>query len=388
MTQRNSLLQPLFKAVRTYNPITEEKLSELRALIKDIQSRTAQGEAISIDDPDFAGGNVYNYAAQFNHLGLVDELIKANVNPNIKSSAGDAPLHWAMNDHTQMIHKLLVEAKADPDSQQRSGNTPLINAKDNKELVELLLNNKATPDIQNNEGDTALIIAARKGREEIVRLLLKAKANPDIQNRYKTTALMAAVEKSNATITQLLLDAGAETEIGYDHSITALDRAITLKLFSLRDRFDNGIDLTDNLSVIHALLQHGALIHHPEWLFELLTYCDARDPNVVSTLFHLHEYLIHQPLLKSLLDQTTQYIEKLNHLIQSQKKEFMEIADLAMNPLFPTDLKNIVYSYAPPLERLRLFTLNNDPLAEKKTHSSMAEEKIVVPVPKKTCSVM
>lgn len=291
MTLRNSLLQPIFDAATSRAPISDEKLLEIKSLLKAIQTKAAQGENISIND--------------------------------------------------RYIDK-----------------------------------------------DTALIIAARKGREEIIQLLLGAKAKTDLQNRFEATALMEAVEKSNLKITELLLDAGAQIENGTKY--TVLDRAIDLHLSALQDRFDNSIDLTDNLAVIRALLKHGAFIHNPGRLFELLSYCDARDPNTLDTLHFLHEHLKlgYGPSLPSLLNDTKKFTEELDIVTEARKKDFIEVADMTIKELLPSDLNKIVYSYDAPLERLGFFKWQ-DPLPEKKTQPNIiAEEKTEPVVRKSTCSVM
>jgi hypothetical protein len=49
MTLNNPALQTLCDAASSKDPLSEEQLIEVRSLIKNIRSRTAQGENISID---------------------------------------------------------------------------------------------------------------------------------------------------------------------------------------------------------------------------------------------------------------------------------------------------------------------------------------------------
>jgi hypothetical protein len=288
MTLRNLFWQPLFDAANSREPISPETLSEIKNLIATIQAKTAQGENISVDE--------YDYSTE----------------------------------------------------------------------------------------DTPLIAAARSGQENIVRLLLNAKATLDIENRFGATALMEAIEKSNLQITQLLLDAGAKIENGTKY--TVLDRAIDLHLSALQDRFDNAIDLTDNLSVIRTLLQHGAFIHHPEKLYKFLTYCDISDPNVLGSLHFLDEHLKRGYEPQTLLSEVKKVTNEVDIIAEAYKADFETWTEEAMQTLLPSDLRKIVYSYDASIERLGFFKLQKL-LPETTTQPNIAEEK-TEPAEHKKCSVM
>src|SRR4029077_15435678 len=74
----------------------------------------------------------------------------------------------------------------------------------NKEIVQLLLHAKANSDIKNNYGNTALIKAASWRHEEIVQLLLDANAEIDIKNNDNKSALDIAHAKGFHDIAEII----------------------------------------------------------------------------------------------------------------------------------------------------------------------------------------
>ena len=98
------------------------------------------------------------------------------------------------------------------DSQNNSGDTPLILAASNNkmEIVKLLLNSGADINRQDNYGGAALIWAAFYNRIEIVKLLLNAGADIDKQSNNGNTALIWSAFSNNKKIIELLLDYGAD----------------------------------------------------------------------------------------------------------------------------------------------------------------------------------
>uniref|UniRef100_A0A0G4HY28 Uncharacterized protein n=1 Tax=Chromera velia CCMP2878 TaxID=1169474 RepID=A0A0G4HY28_9ALVE len=134
-----------------------------------------------------------------------------------------ALMRAAYNGHTEIV-RLLIEAKANLDLQDKRGRTALISASEagHTEIVHLLINAKAeldrlsfTPDeysLLRDGQETALIRASSKGHTDIVRLLIDAKA--DINAKSESgTALLRAASRSSEEIVRLLLEAGADVNI-------------------------------------------------------------------------------------------------------------------------------------------------------------------------------
>jgi len=135
------------------------------------------------------------------------------------------------------------------------GDTPLIIAidgaiyqstKDQRalylEIIKALLQKGANPDIQNKIGETPLIDAVRKNDPEIVQLLLDNGANPNRQDLARWTALHWAVYTDNPKIVQILLDNGANLNMEDNGRETALILAVR----------------NNNIEIVEILLNHGA----------------------------------------------------------------------------------------------------------------------------------
>lgn len=81
-----------------------------------------------------------------------------------------------------------------------------------KELTENMANFAVT----NADGDTPLIYAIRQQKTQIVELLLNAGADPNTQNELELTPLIIAINENNPAIVKLLLNAGANPRLtGY-----------------------------------------------------------------------------------------------------------------------------------------------------------------------------
>ena len=102
------------------------------------------------------------------------------------------------------IARLLLEAGADKDKQDREGDTALMFAAESghAEIVRLLLEAGAHKDLSEEDPDgdvlTALVLAARNGHVEIARLLLEAGDSEDLPNPDHPTALVLAARKKLA----------------------------------------------------------------------------------------------------------------------------------------------------------------------------------------------
>jgi ankyrin repeat protein/tetratricopeptide (TPR) repeat protein len=152
----------------------------------------------------FGGDSQKNYAPLMiattvggqNVVEMVDLLLANKAEPNLKTDAGNAPLHRALSidqpDRRAAAARSLVRAGADVNTPDSNGELPLVRAVllDDKELVELLLQNKANPNARSHEGYTPLHLAiGYRKPKEIVELLLAFKADPNAIDRQGRTPL-------------------------------------------------------------------------------------------------------------------------------------------------------------------------------------------------------
>jgi len=96
--------------------------------------------------------------------------------------SGDAALHIVVRRSDAAWLGFLLQAGADPNVRDRSGNSPLLLATVGNftEGVRILLLVHARVDLKNNIGETPLIKAVQLRNQSLVKMLLDAGADPDV----------------------------------------------------------------------------------------------------------------------------------------------------------------------------------------------------------------
>src|SRR5207253_2240874 len=81
------------------------------------------------------------------------------------------------------IAKILLEAGADPNAQNKNGEFPLFGIS-NPEMVELLLKYKADPNLKTSSGASALskLVTSSPPQLDAIELLLNNRADPNVRN--------------------------------------------------------------------------------------------------------------------------------------------------------------------------------------------------------------
>ena len=127
---------------------------------------------------------------------------------NVANKHGVTPLHRAANASAEPEALLLLSYKADPDTLDNKGQSPLLIAASNGcfRLSRKLLQLGCKAEIKDQEGNTPLSLAAGNGHEEVVKLFLEHKVDRDNANRYRETPLDRAEEKGHKEIVKLLQD--------------------------------------------------------------------------------------------------------------------------------------------------------------------------------------
>ncbi len=118
--------------------------------------------------------------------------------------------------------KFLLENGANVNAQDSEGNTVLMNKSSLGKLdfVKLFLAHKADPNLRNRAGQTALMLADFD--PDVVLQLIKSGADINIRDNQGRTAVFYAAEKCFASKVRQLMQAGAEVELTDDEGLTPL----------------------------------------------------------------------------------------------------------------------------------------------------------------------
>lgn len=135
-------------------------------------------------------------------------LLKAGADAMALTDAGTSALHYLVRHSTDEVElftevlTLLLNKGADIDSQNKHGESPLIQAsfRGKKQSVDFLLEHHAEVNVTTKTGETSLHFAARIGREDIVSALLAAGADPNIRGDYGTCKDVAIAAGHNHLI--------------------------------------------------------------------------------------------------------------------------------------------------------------------------------------------
>lgn len=143
----------------------------------------------------------YDVETQY-YVDFIKMLLDCGADPNIKDEDHCTPLHIANN---LTIIKLLVEAKADINAQDKWGRTPLMCIYKNVGAAKYLLEQGADANMINNHGQNALMIFAHDyiGIDieiiELINIMIQETHNINLQDNDGNTALMLFTRELYAT---------------------------------------------------------------------------------------------------------------------------------------------------------------------------------------------
>ncbi len=138
---------------------------------------------------------------------MVDLLLDAGADPNLRNDSGRTALHEAASKGDAAVLARLLARKADPRIRDDKGRTPLHSAS-NEVVARMLLDAGAEAEARDDRGRTPLHGA---GNVALIRVLLDAGADLEAgDDRRQTPLHRAAVERSNAAVIRSLVAAGAD----------------------------------------------------------------------------------------------------------------------------------------------------------------------------------
>ena len=204
--------------------VKNEKLQEAYSLIE-------QRDQTVLNAQDPAGRTALHWAADKRNVDIVDALIQAGANLDIKDTKGNTALmltvtyKYVEGRDERAPFGALLRAKANLNIQNTDGNTALMLTTMDDYYAYYLIKAGADPNISNKAGDTALILAVTYNYTTIALELIEAKANLNTQDGNKMTALHWAVRNNNFKIVKKLIDNDAERDIQDIDSYTPLMHA-------------------------------------------------------------------------------------------------------------------------------------------------------------------
>jgi ankyrin repeat protein len=142
------------------------------------------------------------------HLSPVIEYIKSNNNLEKKFGFGNTLLSVAVRKGNFEIVKKLLNAGADPNARDDSGDNPIIEdvsveacygiGQENRlKIVELLIQSGANVNLRNVNGNSAINTAAQCGNTKLVELLISNGAKVNFISEYRTPLIEAVIHSNN-----------------------------------------------------------------------------------------------------------------------------------------------------------------------------------------------
>lgn len=157
-------------------------------------------------------------------------LVEKKVSPNVRNTAGSAPLHDAVRLGWYDGAELLLKNGADPNVRDGFDNTPLhiaLPADGREKAVGLLLDNGADPSLKDRNGNIPLHIAVQLGYSAaLVDRLLQAGSPINAANSVGDTPLHIAVRNGHLEFVPSLIAKGADIFIANGRGETPLSIAI------------------------------------------------------------------------------------------------------------------------------------------------------------------
>ena len=189
---------------------------------------------------------------------FVERYIKNKENLNVTDSEYNTGLIYAIHKGYYDIVKILIDAGADINKQNKLGGTALSVAafNEDKEILKLLIDNNINLNSKlKKDGHTPLICASHENNTDIVKILVEAGADVNIKDNDNMTALNYAVYNDNYEIAEILVNKGADCNIignissDYVNGIKFVSEFIPL-IYTLREK--------TNISMAKLLIKGGA----------------------------------------------------------------------------------------------------------------------------------
>ncbi len=154
--------------------------------------------------------------------------------PNPLDELGRTPLFKTASHNYQRETALLLKAGADTRSRDNWRTTPLHHLPPNRDIAATLLQHDADPNAQDRDGNTPLLASIRRNAgSAVIQLLLQSGAEVNAADIRGITPLLEAVASGNAELVELLLDNGADPKQADRRGFNALYAAVIYRRFDI-----------------------------------------------------------------------------------------------------------------------------------------------------------
>lgn len=159
-------------------------------------------------------------------LPIIKLLINSGCDVNAKDNLNNTALHYTAIGNYDAT-KLLLEAKANFNSQNERRFTPLMQSLQKKQsrILSLLLSYGADVNLNDDAGQNALICISQTNRPDNFKKILELTTNIDTRDNLGWSALMYATKKEMLTNIKALLQAGANIHLKDINGSSAYDLA-------------------------------------------------------------------------------------------------------------------------------------------------------------------